>query len=72
MSARLVHTITEADVGRSYARQACPCCGARRSINFGDVLGRVLPGDVGKRIYNVGGGVLQVENDAQRDARLRR
>jgi hypothetical protein len=37
-------------------------------------LGRVLPGDVGKRVYRVptdagDSHVLQVENDAQRDAR---
>jgi hypothetical protein len=40
-------------------------------------MGRVLPGDVGKRVYRVpmhdkSGYILQVENDAQRDARLGR
>lgn len=31
-------------------------------------IGKILPGDVGKRVYIVGE-ILQVENDEQRDAR---
>ena len=34
-----------------------------------DFIGRILPGDVGKRVYQVGG-ILQVENDEQRARRL--
>lgn len=34
-------------------------------------IGRVLPGDVGKRVY-LRGDILQVENDAQRDKRVAR
>lgn len=39
-----------------------------RSWLVTDFMGRVLPLDVGKRVYNVGG-VLQVENDEQFDKR---
>lgn len=38
-----------------------------------DFIGRILPGDVGKRVYRVmdasGGYFLQVENDSQRAKR---
>lgn len=33
-------------------------------------IGRVLPGDIGKRVYLHAAGFLQVENDGQRAARL--
>jgi hypothetical protein len=36
-----------------------------------DFIGRVLPQDVGKRVYLVGD-ILQVENNEQRDKRLAR
>ena len=65
----LLHTITEADVGRSHIPKACPCCGHRQPIVISGLMGRVLPIDIGKRIYDVGG-VLQVENNEQRDKRL--
>jgi hypothetical protein len=32
-------------------------------------IGRVLPGDVGKRVY-LRGDILQVENDEQRNTRI--
>lgn len=56
-------TITEADRHRPFFRA------------FGTVwlkssfIGRILPGDVGKRVYLVDG-ILQVENDAQRERRV--
>lgn len=34
-----------------------------------DFIGRILPGDVGKRVF-MREGILQVENDAQRAARV--
>lgn len=34
-----------------------------------DWIGRILPSDVGKRVYLVGG-ILQVENDEQRAERI--
>lgn len=57
------YTITSADVGQ-FAIQAFG-----RVWPVSDFLGRVLPQDVGKRVY-LRDGVLQVENYAQRDARL--
>ena len=33
-------------------------------------IGRILPKDVGKRVYKVGD-IVQVENDEQRDKRVR-
>ena len=55
-------TIAQADVGRAHFQA------------FGDTwptsrfIGRVLPGDVGKRAYLVGD-ILQVENEEQRTRR---
>ena len=57
------YTITEADVGRF----AIHAFGQVQVV--ADFLGRVLPIDVGKLVYRRGD-VLQVENDAQRSARL--
>jgi len=62
----IFYTITSADVGKRTIR----AFGKRRSTV--DFLGQVQAQDVGKRVYNMGEGVLQVENNAQRDARLRR
>ena len=39
-----------------------------RGWSVADFMGRILPGDVGKRIFLVGD-ILQVENDEQRDKR---
>jgi hypothetical protein len=41
----------------------------RNIHHLGSAIGRVQPGDVGKRVYRVGD-ILQVENDDQRAARL--
>ena len=57
------YTITEADVGQPAIRVW------GRTWPVSGFLGRVLPGDVGKLVYRRGD-VLQVENDAQRSARL--
>lgn len=35
-------------------------------------IGRIMPGDVGKRVYRVADDMVQVENDEQRAARLGR
>lgn len=59
------YTITQADVERptieAFGRQWLV-------VNF---MGRILPGDVGKRVH-CRDGILQVENDEQRAARLAR
>ena len=66
---RHVHTITEKDVGASVIHAA------GKVFLTSNFMGRILPGDVGKRIYLIPddfGGYLQVENDCQRDARMNR
>lgn len=57
--------ITKADVGR-YMITAFG-----RTWHVSSFIGRILPGDVGKRIYQVDD-ILQVENDEQRDERVKR
>lgn len=59
-----IRTLHEGDVGAT----AIPAFG--RLWLVVDFIGRILPGDVGKRVYLVGD-VLQVENNEQRDARMR-
>ena len=62
---RTHYELQPTDVGRPFLKafgRAWPVSG---------FIGRVLLGDVGKRVYQVGG-VLQVENDGQRAARLAR
>lgn len=57
------YELTVADVGRATIRafgRVWPTSG---------FIGRVLPGDVGKRVYQCGD-ILQVENNEQRDKRL--
>lgn len=55
---QLVHTIEQSDVGCSTIRVG----GRVRLVT--DFMGRILPGDVGKRIFEIDG-ILQVENDEQ-------
>lgn len=61
---RSYYEIQPSDVGR--ARIAA----FGRTWPVVDFLGRVLPLDVGKRVYE-SGGVLQVENEEQRRFRMR-
>ena len=65
---RPFYEIGPRDVGKATMRAFG---GIIRAVDF---IGRVLPCDVGKRVYafaNVNGGyTLQVENDSQRAARL--
>lgn len=56
------YTLAPDDVGRSTLHAY------GRTWMVSSFMGRVLPGDVGKRVYLVGD-VLQVENDEQRSAR---
>jgi hypothetical protein len=65
------HTLTREDVGRA----VLDLWGRKWSVQ--SFMGRILPGDVGKRVYRVpmddrSGYILQVENDSQRDTRLAR
>lgn len=56
------YTLTTADVGRPWIKAF------GRTWMASGFIGRILPGDVGKRVFLVGD-VLQVENDGQRAAR---
>ena len=57
------YTLKDADVGKPAIRVF------GREWLVSNFIGRVLKGDVGKRVFLVGD-ILQVENDEQRDARL--
>lgn len=66
---RVFYTIKPEDVGKGVLRTSIG------PIHLGGVLGKVLPDDVGKRLYRVqmndkSGWIWQAENDRQRDARL--
>lgn len=56
--------ITAEDVERSLIRAF------GRTWQTSSFIGRILPGDVGKRIYLTGEEVLKVENDEQRSRRI--
>ena len=70
MPRKLLIELGPEHIGRSMIPRTCTHCGKSDPIMLGNVLGRVLPSDVGKRVYNVDG-VVQVENDQQRDKRLK-
>lgn len=63
-SSRVFYTLTQADVHKPWIKSA------GRTWLACNFIGRILPGDVGKRVY-FSNGIAQVENDAQRDARLK-
>jgi hypothetical protein len=58
------YTLTDADVHRWKIRAF------GKDWRVSSFIGRVLESDVGKRVY-VRGGVLQVESDEQRAARVK-
>lgn len=53
------YTITSGDVGRAFITAF------GEKWNVADFLGRILPRDVGKRVYRATGHVLQPESDEQ-------
>ena len=61
---RQYQEITNADVGKKFF-VAFKCVWP--VSNF---IGQILPQDVGKRVYRIGD-ILQVENDEQRNRRLK-
>ena len=67
MRREYLFTIGISDIGK---RQITDILGVVHDLT--DSIGRVMALDVGKRAYMVGGppGVVQVENDQQRDARM--
>lgn len=60
---RPFYTLTKADVGQPILKAF------GRTWLVSDFIGRIFTIDIGKRVYNVGG-ILQVENNEQRDKRL--
>lgn len=71
MTEREHYTISQEDVGKPWIMAF------GKTWQVLDFMGRILPGDVGKRIYRVpcndptANSILQVENDASRDARVK-
>jgi len=70
-----IGTITKEDTERGHMQipHHCDCdhCGIGRDFEIVNVPFRLLPQDVGKRVYRVGDGdIIQVENNEQRDERL--
>lgn len=65
-------TIDDTAVRKGGIRRAvCSRCGrGGEFVSLLGAIGRVLPQDIGKRVYDTGDGVIQVENDEQRDRRL--
>jgi hypothetical protein len=64
MKRRYLGTISAEDVGK-HRYMALPGTIGRLL----EAMGQILPGDVGKQYFDVGG-VVQVENDEQRDRRI--
>ena len=48
----------------------CDYCGKVKRISLEDAIGRVLPLDIGKRVFISTSGSLHVENDEQRKKRI--
>ena len=81
-SMRLIYTIEQSDVGKGYVLndepKFCPHCKKKDVsdiIYLPGLMGKILPHDVGKRIYAVPSDdckheVHQVENDEQLERRL--
>lgn len=75
MAAEFFHTITTDDIGKlNIGQKRCHECGHNLSFDASayipDFMGRIMPQDIGKRIYRVRDDadarwVYQVENDAQ-------
>lgn len=62
-------TITDEHVGHSNVRIRCDSCGHTENHYVASAIGPVQKQDVGKRVYRVDG-VIQVENNEQRDKRM--
>ena len=69
---KLIHTITEADVGLFAIKlPPCPHCNDIKVLAIGSALGQVQTIDIGKRVF-LSHGVVQVESNKQRDNRISR
>ena len=63
---RALFDITEANV-----KDPLGTLGARQWWKLKETMGRLLPCDIGKRVYQHSSGIYQVESEEQRDKRLR-
>ena len=56
-----------------FDKKTCKCCGNTKGggVMLSGVMGRILPIDVGKQIYETSKGVYQVENQEQLTKRLK-
>ena len=73
MTRKLLGEITDEVKQQGYIGGVlCSCCQEKTQKHFlHDVLGYVQQQDIGKRVYLVDG-IIQVENNEQRDFRLQR
>lgn len=69
----LVYEIKKEDIGKcTLPLGQCQCCGKKNGvIVVSSLMGRILPIDIGKRIYRVGD-IYQVENQEQLSRRLQK
>ena len=67
-----VYTITNEDVGRAFITLPdCAYCGAKgKRVSTYDFIGRIIPPDVGKKVYQLESGSLAIENGEQLAERL--
>ena len=73
MKPQYVYTIKSDDIGKTVIKIKCNCCNTiKHYISITDLMGKILPCDIGKRIYEVSKGIYQVENDEQLNLRLNR
>lgn len=71
---KYIFTIQREHVGKPIIKfDNCTCCGAFiQPFMTADVIGQILPSDVGKQVYSTSFGVYAVENDEQMQKRLSR
>lgn len=66
-----IYYIQQKDLNKFNTVIQCPCCNSKEVINFSDVLGKVLPCDIGKKMVKHEKGFWQVENDGQFQKRIK-
>ena len=65
-----IYEIKKEDIGKHRIVLKCNDCGKiKEDIYITDLMGNILPCDIGKRIYKVGE-IYQVENQEQLEKRL--
>ena len=73
---KYLYTIQAKDINKKYITVAtcnctdCDFCGKAKRISIEDAIGRVLPIDIGKRVFISVSGSLHVENKEQMNKRI--